>query len=204
MYKSFVLPVVLLWCLLPSTVSAQDVAGLKPGDAVEIAVWQRPGLSGMFTVAPNGALLHPLYRQVQVAGIPVDEVEPRIRDFLAQFETDPQVVVQPFYKVAVSGVVMTPALYNVPPGTTVSEAVLRAGGVIEQDRADDVLLVRTGTTMEVDLTDPADATARQPVRSGDQILVEPGETTRSVLQESVLPIFQLITGIASVVAIATN
>ncbi|MDX1747523.1 MAG: SLBB domain-containing protein, partial [Halobacteriales archaeon] len=171
---------------------------------VEIAVWQRPGLTGVFTVAPDGTLLHPLYRQVQVAGIPVDDIEPRLRDFLARFEADPQIVVQPLYKVAVSGVVMTPALYDVPPGTTVSEVVLRAGGVIDQDQADDVVLVRDGRTVGVDLTNPADAAARQAVQSGDQILVEPRETARGVLRESVLPVFQLITGIASVVAIATN
>lgn len=178
-------------------------AGLQPGDVVEVQVWQREELSGQFTVAPDGSLVHPLYRQVNVTGVPGSQIEERVRTFLRRFEADPQLVVQPFHKVSVSGSVMRPDIYDLPPGTTVAEAVVRAGGVVEGGQADEVLLVRRGTTIEVDLTDPTSA-PRMPIRSGDQIMVKGPGRGAGVFREVILPILQVGTTIASIVTIATR
>lgn len=199
----------LLSCLLaPSTMFGQAIApepgGLQPGDMVEITVWQREELSGEFTVAPNGSLLHPLYQQVRVAGVPVDQVGSHIRSFLSQFESNPQVVVQPYYKVAISGAVMQPDIYDLPPGTTVSQAVIRAGGVTEQDLADDVILVRSGSTTEVDLTRPTSAAAQELLRSGDQIFVEASGGGLGMVREVILPVIQSAVTLGGIVVILTR
>lgn len=176
--------------------------GLQPGDVVEIQIWQREELSGEFTVAPDGSLLHPLYRQVTVTGIPTAQVEDRLRSFLRRFEADPQLVVQPLYRVSVSGAVMRPDIYDLPPGTTVAQAVIRAGGVAEQGKADKVRLVRGASTTEVDLTDPGSTMAHRPVRSGDQILVE--SRREGGFRSVVLPLIQIATSIANVVSVVTR
>lgn len=159
---------------LPASLPAQEIAasdpGLQPGDIVEIAVWQRDELSGEFTVAQDGSLVHPLYRQVHVTGLPSSQVEDRLRSFLSQFEANPQVVVRPLYKVAVAGQVFRPDIYTVQPGTTVSQVVTLAGGVTETADTDDVQLTRGTRVTEIDLRELT--TVRMPVQSGDQLLVK--------------------------------
>jgi protein involved in polysaccharide export with SLBB domain len=49
---------------------SSDQAVLSPGDSVRIVVWRKPEFSGDFVVAPNGTITHPLFRAVQVGGIP--------------------------------------------------------------------------------------------------------------------------------------
>jgi polysaccharide export outer membrane protein len=166
-----------------------------------VTVWQREELSGDFTVAPDGSLNHPLYRQVRVTGIPVDQVEERVRSFLSAYESNPQLVVQPQYRVAVSGQVMQPDIYNLPPGTTVGQAVATAGGVSETGERDDVRLIRNGRETRLNL---AESQAMQmPVQSGDQILVTT-ETNSGGFRAFVLPAIQVATTLANIIYIATR
>jgi polysaccharide export outer membrane protein len=164
----------LLAIALPTSVRAQEVPdsdpGLQPGDIVEITVWERPELSGQFTVAQDGTLVHPLYQQVRVMGLPASQVQDRIRSFLSQFEANPQLVVRPLYQVALAGQVFRPNIYTVQPGTTISQVVTQAGGVTESADTDDVQLTRGTRVSEIDLRDLA--TVQMPVQSGDQILVK--------------------------------
>jgi polysaccharide export outer membrane protein len=180
---------------LPAAVSAQTGAdgGLQPGDVVTVTVWQRDELSGDFTVAPDGSLNHPLYRQVRVTGIPVDQVEERMRSFLSAYESNPQLVVQPQYRVAVSGQVMRPDIYNLSPGTTVGQAVTHAGGVTEAGRRDDVRLIRNGRETRLDL---GEAQAMQmPIES---------ETGGGGFRSVILPLIQIVGITANIINIATR
>src|SRR6476661_3509710 len=130
---------------MASTVSAQSSAavdGLNPGDQVRIAVWRNPELSGDFTVAANGTLTHPLYREIQVTGIPISAVEDRLRTFLSRYTTNPQFVISPLVKVVVSGEVRTPNVLSVPPETTVAQAIVLAGGPTAAAQLGHVRLLR--------------------------------------------------------------
>jgi polysaccharide export outer membrane protein len=172
--------------------------GLQPGDVVQITVWQRDELSGEFTVTPDGSLSHPLYRQVRVTGIPASQVEERVRSFLSAYEANPQIVVQPMYKVAVAGAVMQPNIYNVPPGTTVGQVVIRAGGVVEGGNRDDVRLVRAGRETRLNL---AEAQALQmALQSGDQVLIT-AETPGRGFVQTVLPILHAAMTVTNLVLI---
>jgi protein involved in polysaccharide export with SLBB domain len=173
-----------LWMPLPA--SAQTtVPELRPGDAVEIVVWRQPELSGEFAIAADSSILHPLYRQVKVVGVPFYEAEARVRTFLQRFEADPQFVMKPLLRVAVGGEVRQPSLYTFAPEVTLSQAVALAGGPTERGRLDRVRLVRDGRITVIDLTNPDEARARGSVRSGDQLLLE--RQTR-VFRDYVVPI----------------
>lgn len=184
----------------PTMLAAQSPAGsdagLQPGDLVQITVWQRDELSGEFTVAPDGSLNHPLYRQVTVTGVPATQIEDRLRSFLSAYEANPQVVVQPLYRVTVAGQVMRPDIYNLPPGTTVSQAVNLAGGVTENGKRDDVRLYRSVNETRLDLTDPADLGTS--VQSGDQIVVR-DESSGFSLRGTILPLIQIGFSIAHII-----
>ncbi len=151
--------------------SAPEVVGLAPGDALRITVWRQPELSGEFSVALDGTLVHPIYREVQVTGIPVEEVESRIRLLLSRYEAEPRFSLEPLVRVAVEGEVRQPSLYTVPTAVTVAQAVAMAGGATERGRLAEVRVYRAGEVLEVDLTDPDARLAESPVRSGDRIVV---------------------------------
>src|SRR5687767_6498171 len=63
---------------------------LKPGDLLRITVWRKPEYSGEFGIATDGTVLHPLYRNMRVAGVSMAELEARFREYLKGLEADPQ------------------------------------------------------------------------------------------------------------------
>ena len=143
----------------------------EEGDQVRIVVWRNPELSGDFVVSANGTLNHPLYREIQVTGIPITSVEDRLRAFLTRYTTNPQFVIQPLVKVVVSGEVRSPNLLSVPPETTVAQAVVLAGGPTPIAKLDRVRLLRQGQEITVNLNSADSQAAALQIRSGDQIVV---------------------------------
>ncbi len=156
---------------------------LKPGDRVRITVWRNPELSGTFDIGPRGEVQHPLYRTLVVAGLPIDRVEAEVRDFLRAFDaSNPDFLVEPLFPVTVTGEVVTPSRFDLPPGYTVGRAIERAGGADAGGRLDRVVLTRGGARSRVSLRDPGPAGAGMLVRSGDQLRVEPTRRWRDYAQ----------------------
>jgi polysaccharide biosynthesis/export protein len=197
---------VLAWLVLAVPAAAQDTGSppaaqsvLSPGDSVRIVVWRKPEFSGDFVVAPDGSITHPLFRAVQVAGVPFATAEANVRRFLARFEENPEFVMEPLVRVAVSGEVGRPALYAMRPETTIGEAVARAGGVREEGAADKVRLLRLDPSgrqqaLRIDLNNPETGSGTLPVRSGDQIIVP---QRRSFVRDVLVPALGVIGSIAS-------
>jgi len=183
------------------TASAQaptTVEGLNPGDQVRILVWRNTELSGDFTVAANGTLMHPLYREVQVTGIPMSAVEDRLRTFLTRYTTNPQFVISPLVKILVSGEVRSPNVFSVPPETTVAQAIVLAGGPNPDAQLDHIRLRRDRQEIAVDLSRADSQAASLQIKSGDQILVP---TKRNVLRDVIVPITSTIGAAAAVTSI---
>jgi polysaccharide export outer membrane protein len=178
---------------------AGEQAVLTPGDSVRIVVWRKPEFSGDFVVAPDGSITHPLYRSVQVAGVPFATAESNVRRFLGRFEESPQFVMEPLVRVAVSGEVGRPQVFAVRPETTIGEAVARAGGPTEDANRNRIRVFRMepgGGQHEllINLSDPSTGSSTLPVRSGDQIVID---RRKSLLRDVLLPAFGLIGSIAS-------
>jgi protein involved in polysaccharide export with SLBB domain len=172
--------------LIPADLRAQaPTSDLRPGDAVEIVVWRQPELSGQFSIGADSTILHPLYRELKVAGVPFHQAESTVRAFLQRFEERPQFVMKRLVRVAVAGEVRQPNLYTFPPEVTLSQAVALAGGPTERGRLDRLRVVRDGSSVVVDLTDPDDPRALGYVHSGDQLLLE---RERRIFRDYVVPI----------------
>ena len=163
-------------CAVPAPAAAQDGAAqdaaLSPGDLVRITVFRKPELSGEVEVAPDGTLLHPLYRDLRAVGLTAPQLEERLRVHLARYEAEPSFVVEPLVRITVSGEVRQPQVATLRPATTVFQAVAAAGGVSPTGRPDRVVLVRGGETRILDLSVPGGPGATERVRSGDLIVVE--------------------------------
>ena len=192
--------------VLTGTAAAQSPAPsteqvtLAPGDSVRIVVWRKPEMSGDFIVAPDGTITHPLYRAVRVGGVPFSTAESNVRAFLARFEQDPQFVLEPLVRVAVSGEVGRPQVFAVRPETSIADVVAQAGGPNQFANRDRVRVLRRepgGRERElfVNLLDSEGTAANTRVRSGDQIVVD---RKKSVFREIFLPTLSVIGSAASI------
>ncbi len=166
---------------------------------MRIVVWRKPEFSGDFVVAPNGTITHPLFRSVQVAGVPFATAEANLRRYLSQFEQNPEFVIEPLIRVAVSGEVGRPQVFALRPETTIAEAVVRAGGATQLGARDRVRVVRLDASgrqeqLIVNLTDPTAGYGKVPVKSGDQIIVD---RRKSFMKDILLPTLGVIGSIAS-------
>jgi polysaccharide biosynthesis/export protein len=174
-------------------------AVLTPGDSVRIVVWRKPEFSGDFVIAPDGTISHPLFRVVKVGGVPYATAEANLRKFLGQFEANPEFVMEPLVRVAVSGEVTRPQVFAVRPETTIGEAVARAGGANENGASSRVRVLRfEGASQQelvVDLNDPTTGSGTIPVRSGDQIVVD---RKRSFFRDFLVPALGIVGSIASI------
>jgi polysaccharide export outer membrane protein len=201
----FSLPLIALVVAVSPRLTAQesrassDQSVLSPGDSVRIVVWRKPEFSGDFVVAPNGSITHPLYRSVQVGGVPLATAEANVRRFLARFEENPEFVMEPLVRVAISGEVQRPAVFALRPETTIAEAVARAGGTTQAGARNHVRLRRLSPSGQqneliIDLNDPSGNPGMIPVRSGDQIVVD---RKKSFMRDILLPTLGVIGSIAS-------
>ncbi len=193
------------WLVLSLPAAAQESGAsgtqsvLTPGDSVRIVVWRKPEFSGDFVVAPDGSITHPLYRAVRVAGVPFTTAEANLRKFLSGFEENPQFVLEPLIRVAVSGEVPRPLVFAARPETTIGEAVARAGGTTTFAARNRIRVIRLEPNGQqqvvVNLSDPNRSEGTMRVRSGDQIIVD---RRKSFFRDILVPTLGIIGSVASV------
>lgn len=174
---------------------------LSPGDQLRIVVYRDVDLTCDCLVAFNGTIIHPLYREVQVVGVPMSVVEERIRIFLSKYKQNAQFVVQPLVKIVVRGEVRSPNIYSVPPETTLAQAVQLAGGANDNGRLDKIVVIRERQEIKVDLSRPDSEAAMLQIRSNDQIVI--GRKRQPILQY-IAPITSSIGLIFTIINIATR
>lgn len=189
---------------ISSPLVAQDTANgtqnvLTPGDSVRIVVWRRPDFSGDYVIATDGTITHPLFRNVKVAGLPFAKAEANLRTYLAQFEDNPQFVIEPLIRLAVSGEVTRPSVFASRPETTLGEAIARAGGPTQFAASNRVRIIRltpSGQQSQIvlNLQDSKGSQGTTPLRSGDQIVVD---RKKSFLKDILIPAIGIIGSIAS-------
>jgi protein involved in polysaccharide export with SLBB domain len=186
--------------LVPDGLLAQSPTGpttnsalIQPGDAVRITVWQRPEMSGEFTVSREGRLIHPLYRAIDISGLDGPALEAEVRRYLERFEATPSFVVEPLFRIVVEGAVRQPGRVSVPPGTSVRDAIVEAGGVSEMGLQNRARLTRGGAVRSIALDD-ADQ-SRLEVRSGDEIVVP---RRRSIFRDYVAPVSSFVGAMGSI------
>lgn len=183
--------------------SAQDSTSLattlSPGDIIRLTVWRHPEFSGEFPIGSDGAITHPLFRVIKVAGVPLPTVESRVRAFLSDYEQNPAFVIVALQRIYVGGEVRAPNMYSVPPGTTIAQAVALAGGPTEAANRSDLRVWRQGEELKFDLTQPTAGAFTTPIASGDQIAFS---RSRSTVRDVIAPLASvtgLLIGVASLI-----
>lgn len=177
-----------------------DVPVFRVGDAVRLTVWGgaaiEPNFSGEFEIGEDGTVLHPLYRDITLAGLSIRQAESEFRRVLSVYETDPRLIVEPLFQIPVSGQVGAPSIYLLPPYATPAHALLLAGGPTPDADLQRARLVRDGRELVVDLRNPSNPFATTRIRSGDQIILD---RRRSIWSDNIQP---LLTNAGSIAALA--
>jgi polysaccharide export outer membrane protein len=172
---------------------------LRPGDVLRITVWRQPDFSGEYAINPDSTIGHPLLQAVRVGGVPLALVRSRLRDFLLAYEQNPHFVVEPLHPVVVAGEVHAPGLIMLPRGTTLSQAVARAGGPTELGRLDRVKLFRNGKSYSLNLLGDEQRVAVMPIMSGDQVFVG-RRSDFNLLRDVMYPVTSVTAAVAAILA----
>ena len=136
-----------LICWVSGAVRADSYL-LKPGDKLEVTVWQEPKLNRIVVVAPDGRISFPLAGRIRAGGSSVDSVEAALKARLAkQYTSDIDVTVAiaeikekpprppapPEEKILpsifVTGEVLKPGRYEYRSSINVLQAIALAGGL---------------------------------------------------------------------------
>jgi len=169
---------------------------MMPGDRLELVIWRNLELSGVYTIAADGTLLHPLMNGVRVAEVPIAEARGRMEVFLRDFDTEPLFTFQPLHRIYVGGAVRQ-GQYHMAE-MSVGQAITDAGGSTTPNPRMRVRLIRAGATYVARLDGSQESELLQTqIRSGDQILLEDRPSfSRSVLS----PTLQAVQTVTTLVA----
>ena len=135
-----VILVLLLFGVFLSTAQAQQQT-LRPGDSIEISVWQDPKLDRRVVIGPDGFIGFPLVGQIRAAGLTPQALEELLRTRLQKNYTgqlditvalsgvnrDYEDELKP--KIYVTGEVLRPGPYFNRPTINVMQAIALAGGL---------------------------------------------------------------------------
>ena len=172
-----------LMCLAGGEAHAQDdslppsppnVGVVRPGDALMLAIFGEPELSGEYLIDARGIVQIPGLGDILVSGLNPYEVKDRLREHLiARGNVDPSLSVQLLLRVAVLGEVRQPGPYSVEPGASLLQLLSRAGGPSERADMRRAQVVREGRAVQVDLQSAlaGSVTGRYVLNSNDVLYI---------------------------------
>ena len=182
--------VCVLLILIGATVSALahvSTYRIKPGDVLEILVWQEEGLQRQVTVAPDGLISFPLAGHMRAGGLTTREVERVVTQKLKSFITDPVVTVAYLSSseedamdaaVYVTGQVRNGGKHDIDRPTTVMQAISIAGGLDTFAAKRRIKVIRKVREQEVsiefdyvDVSSGRDLTTNIRLKNGDVVVV---------------------------------
>jgi polysaccharide biosynthesis/export protein len=155
------------------------------GDAFSVVVYRHDDLNAELLVAPDGSVTFPLLGRVKVAGKSygelVDELEEGWRKYYTDASVAVNVTVVNNQKVFVVGEVANPAVLQLTGELRVLEALVATGGIHQDAKTENLLLIRGGMdspelfTVNVNALLRGDLSQNVALRR-DDILVVPTKT----------------------------
>jgi polysaccharide export outer membrane protein len=172
----------LLWCAAPDVHAQVDttlprpvnVGVVRPGDALQLAIFGEPELSGEYLIDSRGIVQIPGLGDIEVAGLDPYQVKDRLREqLIARGNLEPSLSVQVLLRVAVLGEVRQPGPYSVEPGASLLQLLSRAGGPTERADMTKAQVLREGRAVTVDLQSAlsGSVTGRYVLNSSDVLYI---------------------------------
>lgn len=156
------------------SVAPPNVGVVRPGDALQLAIFGEKELSGEYLIDSRGIVQIPGLGDIPVAGLSPFQVKERLRqELVARGNLDPSLAVHLLLRVAVLGEVRQPGPYNVEPGASLLQLLTRAGGPSERANLKKAQVVREGRAVTVDLESAlaGSVTGRYVLNSNDVLYI---------------------------------
>jgi len=150
-------------------------------DILQIFVIEQTGISGQYTVRPDGIISVPLVGEVQAGGLTTTQLETAIGDKLKANEIikDPSVTVglvaSHSRKYYISGEVNKPGQFDLVVPTHVSAALANAGGFKDFAKKNKIRIVRKGPNGKPEVYYYNDKEVSHGKKPEQDILLEPGD-----------------------------
>ncbi len=148
---------------------------LKPGDGIRLTVYNiEDKVNGDYFVTEEGTIRLPYLGKFDAK----DTFFPVLKEkIIAKYDSiykNPEMTVQPLFRVSIIGEVNKPGVYYVTGFEKISDVLALAGGKTSAGNLDEIYLVRDGKKVEVDaeqIFEEGNVLADFDVRSGDKIFV---------------------------------
>lgn len=134
-----ILLALVLCCGLGNSAAAQsELYQLKPGDTIDVSVWQDPKLNRQLVISPDNTISFPLVGHIQAGGLTPQALENTLKKKLQpNYQTPLNVTVSLVSvtkedtdsRIFVTGEVNRPGTYPLQPGTNVLQAIALSGGL---------------------------------------------------------------------------
>ena len=116
----------------------------RVGDRILLTVEGEKELSDTFTVGLGGQLTLPIIGNVSLEGVLRSELQEYLRRRLAQNLRDPTVQTRAFVRLSIQGAVTHPGYYGVPADALLSDALMAAGGTMQEANLPKLRIERDG------------------------------------------------------------
>jgi polysaccharide export outer membrane protein len=157
------------------------------GDRILLVVEGDSMLTDTFTVVAGPAIQLPVIGAVSLAGVPRKGLEAHMRQALARYLKDPVVHARALIRLSIQGAITRPGFYAVPTDLVLADALMVAGGPIQEARVAKMRIERNGSRIwsgpKLQAAIARGATLEDlGLRAGDQIDVPRGRDTESTVR----------------------
>ncbi|MBK7979774.1 MAG: polysaccharide biosynthesis/export family protein [Ignavibacteriae bacterium] len=174
---------------------------LKPGDGVRINFYNiNESISGDYFIQDNGNIQLPYLGILNAVNCDFSLLRNEIYEKYSEIYRNPELSIQPLYRVDVLGEVGKPGVYYLTGFETISDLLSIAGGETSDSNIDELSIIRNDSQMEIDMEKfllGKNNLADIGIESGDKVYV-PRKWLVGVRDASVL-----VSGVAVLVAIVS-
>lgn len=124
---------------------------LAPGDKIHIYLWPDTVISGEYRVQEDGSCYLPILGKVAVAGKESEKLRTEIEEAYGAYYQNPQLTLEPLFRVYVTGEVFVPKEYYINGSETILEIIAMAGGPTSSGDMGRVRLIKKKTASGLNL-----------------------------------------------------
>ena len=182
---------------LSFTISAQN---LKPGDGIKISFFNiEEEINGEYFIQDNGNIHLPYLGLLKTMNKDFSELRSDVIKGYTNIYKNPEISVQPLYRIGILGEVTNPGVYYVSGFETITDVLALAGGENSDSNIEDIMILRNDSQMKIDLESFLEGNNNLTdigIESGDKIFV-PRTWWVGARDASIL-----VSGVAVIVALA--
>lgn len=168
--------------IISSHVNGEEGYLLKPGDQLEISVWNEEALQREVLVLPDGSVTFPLVGTIDVSGKTASalqtDIKNRLKDYVPEASVTVSVLQVTGNRIYVIGKVTNPGTYELSAPTDILQALSLAGGFVRFADTDNIVLLRRENGVQKtipfnysDILKGKNVKSNAMLQSGDQIIV---------------------------------